>query len=420
MEILNIIPHLRYQELLKDGVIPDVFRKHVATVPDLEDEKSQRSVKLAFVIDPKNDEKVTYEGINSNCDISSSDMIINTVRVGDFNLIRDQESLRILGITAMRRKLKVPTRHVGIYLILQGDMIFEDLEKWESDRYLRILQSVKKDLSLNLGTSIDDYVALSNLYHHIGYTVQKDSIPELVRELPAGSPLQAFLRPRITTKLGYTPLKDQVGIRNQILGKGLRCFSHTPYTINLSNIEVGWNIELLKSELRIAHDLGFLGAVVHVGKWKTGTDMDEKKGLKNMIDNIILTLKDWDSKRGAMLLIETPAGQGSELGTNIEGFMKIYETCSTACSPGSLGICIDTCHVFASGYHPDDYIRRWNLSWPGTIKLIHFNGSEDPRGSRKDRHAHPMIPGTENKIPLKSLLEACRLGIELNIPMVRE
>jgi deoxyribonuclease-4 len=52
-----------------------------------------------------------------------------------------------------------------------------------------------------------------------------------------------------------------------------------------------------------------------------------------------------------------------------------------------LRVCIDTCHVFASGHRPADYVKRMTDEHPGFSKLIHFNDSAVPCGACVDRHA---------------------------------
>jgi deoxyribonuclease-4 len=91
-------------------------------------------------------------------------------------------------------------------------------------------------------------------------------------------------------------------------------------------------------------------------------------------------------------LLETTAGQGSNLGWRFEQFAAILDRLR---EPDRLGFCFDTCHVFAAGYplsHEDDYRATMGefdrLLGLDRIKAFHLNDSQRPLGSRIDRHAH--------------------------------
>ncbi len=91
-------------------------------------------------------------------------------------------------------------------------------------------------------------------------------------------------------------------------------------------------------------------------------------------------------------LIENTAGQGRCLGHRFEHLARLLELVKR---PERLGICIDTCHVFAAGYplapEPEyhatfDALDR--IVGLGKLKVFHVNDSARPQGSRVDRHAH--------------------------------
>jgi deoxyribonuclease-4 len=91
-------------------------------------------------------------------------------------------------------------------------------------------------------------------------------------------------------------------------------------------------------------------------------------------------------------LLETTAGQGTSLGHRFEHLARIL---SLVQQPERLGVCFDTCHVFAAGYAlapQDQYLatlkefdRTIGLSW---LKAFHVNDSKKGLGSRVDRHHH--------------------------------
>ena len=92
------------------------------------------------------------------------------------------------------------------------------------------------------------------------------------------------------------------------------------------------------------------------------------------------------------MLLETTAGQGSSLGHRFEHLARIL---SLVTDPDRLGVCLDTCHVFAAGYAlaPQAEYRATMRAFDRVIGLkrlraFHLNDSLKPQGSRVDRHAH--------------------------------
>jgi deoxyribonuclease-4 len=91
-------------------------------------------------------------------------------------------------------------------------------------------------------------------------------------------------------------------------------------------------------------------------------------------------------------LLETTAGQGSCIGCKFEQLAAIIDGVQ---DPDRLGVCVDTCHIFAAGYPigtEKEYLETMRaLDKAVGIKLvraIHLNDSLKPLGSRVDRHAH--------------------------------
>ena len=93
------------------------------------------------------------------------------------------------------------------------------------------------------------------------------------------------------------------------------------------------------------------------------------------------------------ILIETTAGQGSCLGHSFEEIAAMLETIDAAGHAGRVAVCLDTCHVFASGYglSPKKELDLTLAAFDAAIglerlKVIHANDSKRERGSRVDRH----------------------------------
>jgi deoxyribonuclease-4 len=94
----------------------------------------------------------------------------------------------------------------------------------------------------------------------------------------------------------------------------------------------------------------------------------------------------------ATLLIETTAGQGSCLGASFEEIAEILAGVDDA---ARIGVCLDTCHVFAAGYDIRDSesyadtMRSFDrIVGIDKLRCLHLNDSQKPLGSRIDRHAH--------------------------------
>jgi deoxyribonuclease-4 len=91
------------------------------------------------------------------------------------------------------------------------------------------------------------------------------------------------------------------------------------------------------------------------------------------------------------VLLETTAGQGTTLGATFEEVAAILDRVKDT---GRLGVCLDTCHVFAAGY-PIETGRGYKATFHlfddviglKRLKLFHVNDSAKPFGSRVDRHA---------------------------------
>ncbi|MBD5163065.1 MAG: deoxyribonuclease IV [Oscillibacter sp.] len=90
-----------------------------------------------------------------------------------------------------------------------------------------------------------------------------------------------------------------------------------------------------------------------------------------------------------MVLLETMAGKGSEIGGRFEELRMILDM--TACRD-RLGVCLDTCHVFDGGYDIvsdlDGVLTEFDrIIGLDRLRAVHINDSMNPLGSRKDRHA---------------------------------
>jgi deoxyribonuclease-4 len=193
-------------------------------------------------------------------------------------------------------------------------------------------------------------------------------------------PYQIFLGPPQSSKLAISDADLAAGAA-VIAETGARVFVHSPYMINLATdataegAESAWNTELLRKNLRYGAAIGCRGVVVHVGK---SVKRSTAAALETMRANIVACLA--DATPACPLLLETPAGQGTELLTDADAFIGFVASFADP----RFKICLDTCHTFACGQDPLTYIKKVPAD---LLTLVHFNDSKETCGSRKDRHA---------------------------------
>lgn len=216
--------------------------------------------------------------------------------------------------------------------------------------------------------------------YKIGWHIKKlPKLADTVASVPhPDRPFQLFLGSTQSSKL---EIKEADIVASKAAMGERRLFVHSPYIINLcaeGGEDGAWHVELLKKNLRYASAAGMKGVVVHVGK---STDKPLPAAMAKMRENILAALE--AATPACPLLLETPAGQGTETLTDADEFIKFVQSFADP----RLRICLDTCHTFACGQDPLTYIKKVQAADPALLTLIHFNDSETPCGSRKDRHA---------------------------------
>ena len=121
---------------------------------------------------------------------------------------------------------------------------------------------------------------------------------------------------------------------------------------------------------------------------------------------------------GATLLIETMAGQGSEIGGTFEQVAALIDA---AGGDARLGVCLDTCHVFAAGYDLSGDLDGVLAAFDRTVGLarlraVHLNDSLHPLGSHRDRHARIG----EGQLGLAALQRVTRHPALAHLPFLLE
>ena len=190
----------------------------------------------------------------------------------------------------------------------------------------------------------------------------------------------------------FAPLKPELGkFKEDLNTLGISpVASHCNYLINLGTTgEIRKkSLECLKKEFEYADAFGCTHFVLHVGKHK---DDSLEQGIENVAQGIN-SIKSTILKYKVMLLLETVAGQGSEIGANFGDLTRIFEKLDPELDE-RVGVCLDTCHIFAAGYDirtEADINKTIQAMTFGVerIKLIHLNDSLKELGERRDRHVH--------------------------------
>ena len=166
--------------------------------------------------------------------------------------------------------------------------------------------------------------------------------------------------------------------------------AHAPLLVNLASpVDNIWqkSKDRLSIELSRANKLGIQFLVLHPGYYR---NLDKETGIERIIGAINSVLDNVNDST-AKILLETTAGQGTAVGSRFEEIAYILER---ARKKRFLGVCFDTCHVFAAGYDIRGYrgyekvLKRFDdVIGLDKLKVIHLNDSKIGLGSRVDRHA---------------------------------
>ncbi|WP_322512565.1 deoxyribonuclease IV [Chloroflexus sp.] len=148
------------------------------------------------------------------------------------------------------------------------------------------------------------------------------------------------------------------------------------------------SIAAFADELERCAQLNIPYLVTHPG---AHTGIGEEAGLARVADAINRLLAEGIGGT-TMILLETTAGQGTALGYRFEHLARLLELIPYH---DRVGVCVDTCHIFAAGYDirdADNYQATFaeldRLVGLERVKCFHLNDSQKDVGSRVDRHAH--------------------------------
>ena len=186
---------------------------------------------------------------------------------------------------------------------------------------------------------------------------------------------------RSSIKKEYLEEAKKIMVENNIDINNVIC--HAPYIINLANnleeSKYEFSKEFLRKELDRCEELEVKYLVLHPG---SSVKIDRNIA----IDNIVRAINDITKKDDkCIILLETMAGKGTEIGCNLEEIAYIVKNVKN-----NIGVCLDTCHLNDSGINInnfDDYLDEFEKQVGiDKIKCIHVNDSKNEINTHKDRH----------------------------------
>ena len=376
-------------KIMKSKTVPPFVASLVAT---------RRLLKAAFGGEAAFEPEITVGHVQGHPDAVAGKHIFEVKLAGQ----PEKDWLKYIYQVFAYAALLPESTHVHIVLPLNETIWSYDISGWTGRAaYLAILEAAAVRAS---GSGAVEGAAIVDAFG-IGSHVEKrsGSLLKTLQGLDPARPWQIFLGNPMSMRLALKD--DDVAAAAALAATGLRYFVHTPYLINLSGD--GDPGAGLAEQTAAAAAAGAAGVVVHVGK---AVKLEPAAAVERMRLALAGALE--AASPSCPILLETPAGQGTELLTEWADFVGFV----AGFDDERLRICVDTCHCFACSHQPLKYIQDTVAAHPGIIKLIHFNDSAVVCGACVDRHA---APGTGH-IGVETLRAIAALAKENGIPCVVE
>lgn len=228
----------------------------------------------------------------------------------------------------------------------------------------------------------------------------------------------------VSAHIDYTHKKYQK-IITKIKKHKIYALIHASYSINLARewTSNDWWIQQFIHEIIACDTLGAFAIVVHTGK---KLELSNSHALNNMYSSLLYIHESTIDHQNVKILLETPSGQGTEILSDIGEFcmfMNKFHKHPDKKIKNRFGICLDTCHIYASGYdlcnktiiteYFDTIYKTIGLD---KIKTCHINDSKGELGSALDRHANIG----DGNMGIECITEICKFVKKLEIPIVLE
>ena len=202
----------------------------------------------------------------------------------------------------------------------------------------------------------------------------------------------------------------------------INAFAHSSFAHNPSSLEKEkreYSHELLIKEAVFCQEINVGNLVFHPGSnlFKN----DEEKRIQSL-NNICVFLEKYCLKNiNTKLLLENSCGSGSQLFSDTRDFKYIFDNISSS-AKDKIGICLDTCHLFQSGFDVskkevflDIFNTLQNIS-NNKVLLFHLNNSKHDIGCHLDRHEKISL----GKIDKRFFSHVSEVSIKYEIPMILE
>jgi len=373
----------------------------------------------------KDQHELNFESVSGHPDLWSEKWILDVKTCSSFKSMQESSFLQILAYGALSRANGHSPEAIGILLPLQRQILFYDIRQWDSSAYLCLLNQhakwVHRDLlatnPIELAKIIQNIepsgklLCYPNIFDSLGFLYRKSDIGHHTHkadEFPKNIPIQIYLtNPKPGENQGHLSQTDIIELQQK--SQGVNLFVHGILNINIA-FRNGWELDRIRDQLKISQQIGARGVVIHVGKFKQSSISD---AWANMYANVCDVLS--SASEDCPLVLETPAGQKSEMLSDLLSFGDFYEL-FTPDQRKVFKLCVDTQHVFSAGYDPAWYLKRLIERFPGSVRLVHFNDSRVERGACRDRHA-PAGLGYIGYLRLRKVHQVCR---KAQISMVTE
>jgi len=214
-----------------------------------------------------------------------------------------------------------------------------------------------------------------------------------------GNAVQVFLGSTISSSMKMKRKitnPEAAEIKKYITANNIYLVVHSIYLLNFCSYpspphkdskRIIYAIDNLIYDMKMASKIGAEGCVLHIGYQKI---LNRDEAYRNMVENVKYVVDHTPSN--VKVILETPAGQGTQIAKSIEEFAELYNMFPTTYKK-RVSICIDTAHIFTSGNDIRtskgirSYLRKFNkLIGFKHLSLFHINDSKVPFQSNKDRH----------------------------------
>ena len=183
------------------------------------------------------------------------------------------------------------------------------------------------------------------------------------------------------------PTDEDIQGLNKIMSENNFCpiIAHAPYTMNPCGADEdlrNYTKDVMAQDIKLLEKIDRAYYNFHPG---CHVSQGVEIGISKTADTIN-HISQFAEK--TMILIETMAGKGSEIGKSFEEIKEIIDRCD---KKSIVGVCLDTCHVHDGGYDigadPDRVLTEFDkVIGLDHLKAIHLNDSKNPLGAHKDRH----------------------------------